>query len=55
MPKKKKPADSVNVSTCSDVSPTPMLLPLALAQTENGPRSVSGQGSDNCANSIVVH
>lgn len=55
MPKKKKSTDPVNVSTCSDVRPTSVLLHLALAQTENGPRSISGQGSDNCANSIVVH
>lgn len=55
MPPKKKSSDSMNASTCSDVSPTLTLLHLALAQTENDPGCIGDPGADNCADSTVVH
>ena len=54
MPQKKKSSDSVNASACSEVRPTLMILYLALAQTENDLRYISGLGFDNCAYSTVV-
>lgn len=55
MSQKKKSCDSMNASTCSDVSTTHAGSGLALAQSENDPRFVCDLGSDNCAYSTVVH
>lgn len=54
MPQKKKSSDSVNASTCSDVSTIHVVLYLAWAQTENDPRFICDLGSDNCAYSTMV-